>query len=159
MNDVSTPIMNLLEKVLDVTSQRHKLVVANMANVDTPGYHTKDLDFRSELRLAAGSDEEETFLAGGALGAGASRTARRKQCQPGPRRPFAGGNANAVWPRYSVAAARIPRFVERNQRRSRRSRMSMFSTLEISGSALTAERQRAEVVAANMANAETTHTS
>jgi flagellar basal-body rod protein FlgC len=36
--------------------------------------------------------------------------------------------------------------------------MSMFSALEISGSALTAERQRAEVVAANMANAETTHT-
>jgi flagellar basal-body rod protein FlgC len=34
----------------------------------------------------------------------------------------------------------------------------MFSTLEISGSALSAERQRAEVVAANMANAETTHT-
>ena len=34
----------------------------------------------------------------------------------------------------------------------------MFSTLEISGSALGAERQRAEVVAANMANAETTHT-
>jgi flagellar basal-body rod protein FlgC len=36
--------------------------------------------------------------------------------------------------------------------------MSTFSLLEISGSALTAERQRAEVVAANMANAETTHT-
>lgn len=36
--------------------------------------------------------------------------------------------------------------------------MSIFSLLEISGSALAAERQRAEVVAANMANAETTHT-
>ena len=36
--------------------------------------------------------------------------------------------------------------------------MSIFTTLEISGSALSAERQRAEVVAANMANAETTHT-
>lgn len=36
--------------------------------------------------------------------------------------------------------------------------MSIFSTLEVSGSALAAERQRAEVVAANMANAETTHT-
>jgi len=36
--------------------------------------------------------------------------------------------------------------------------MSTFSLLEISGAALTAERQRAEVVAANMANAETTHT-
>jgi len=36
--------------------------------------------------------------------------------------------------------------------------MSIFSVLEISGSALAAERERAEVVAANMANAETTHT-
>lgn len=36
--------------------------------------------------------------------------------------------------------------------------MSIFQALDISGSALTAERQRAEVVAANMANAETTHT-
>ena len=36
--------------------------------------------------------------------------------------------------------------------------MSMFSALEVSGSAMEAERQRAEVVAANMANAETTHT-
>jgi flagellar basal-body rod protein FlgB len=64
MNDVSTPMMNLLEKALDVTSQRHKLVVANMANVDTPGYHTKDLDFRSELRraAAAGGSGEENFL-------------------------------------------------------------------------------------------------
>jgi flagellar basal-body rod protein FlgB len=50
MNDVSTPMMYLLEKFLNVTSQRHKLVVGNMANVDTPGYQTKDVDFRSELQ-------------------------------------------------------------------------------------------------------------
>jgi flagellar basal-body rod protein FlgC len=37
--------------------------------------------------------------------------------------------------------------------------MGLFSTLEISGSALAAERARAEIVAANMANAETTRTS
>ena len=36
--------------------------------------------------------------------------------------------------------------------------MSTFSLLEISGAALSAERQRAEVVAANMANASTTRT-
>ena len=36
--------------------------------------------------------------------------------------------------------------------------MSLFSTLEISGSALAAERARADIVAANLANAETTHT-
>lgn len=52
MNDVSTPMMYLLEKFLDVTSQRHKLVVGNMANIDTPGYQTKDIDFRGELQRA-----------------------------------------------------------------------------------------------------------
>jgi flagellar basal-body rod protein FlgC len=36
--------------------------------------------------------------------------------------------------------------------------MNLFGMLEVSGSALAAERMRAEVVAANMANAETTHT-
>jgi flagellar basal-body rod protein FlgC len=36
--------------------------------------------------------------------------------------------------------------------------MDMFSLLEMSGRALTAQRQRAEVVTANMANAETTRT-
>jgi flagellar basal-body rod protein FlgC len=36
--------------------------------------------------------------------------------------------------------------------------MNLFKVLEISGSALVAERQRAEVVTSNMANAETTHT-
>lgn len=36
--------------------------------------------------------------------------------------------------------------------------MDPFSMLQISGSALTAERQRSEVIATNMANAETTHT-
>jgi len=36
--------------------------------------------------------------------------------------------------------------------------MNLFGMMQISGSALTAERVRAEVVAANMANAETTRT-
>jgi len=36
--------------------------------------------------------------------------------------------------------------------------MNLFDTLAISGSALLAERERSEIIAANMANAETTHT-
>jgi len=36
--------------------------------------------------------------------------------------------------------------------------MNLFGVMETSGSAMQAERMRAEVVAANMANAETTHT-
>ena len=36
--------------------------------------------------------------------------------------------------------------------------MNLFDSLSISGSALLAERERSEVIAANMANAQTTHT-
>jgi flagellar basal-body rod protein FlgC len=36
--------------------------------------------------------------------------------------------------------------------------MNLFDSLTVSGSALAAERQRSEIVAANLANAETTHT-
>jgi len=36
--------------------------------------------------------------------------------------------------------------------------MNLFGVLDINGSALTAQRQRAEIVAANLANAETTRT-
>jgi len=37
--------------------------------------------------------------------------------------------------------------------------MNLFGMLDVSGSALSAERQRAEIVTSNLANAETTHTS
>ena len=66
MSDIATPMMNFLERVLDVSSQRHQFVVTNMANVDTPGYRTKDLDFRSELERASMPSEtqdETTSLA------------------------------------------------------------------------------------------------
>lgn len=36
--------------------------------------------------------------------------------------------------------------------------MNLFDSLAVSGSALQAERQRSEIIAANLANAETTHT-
>jgi flagellar basal-body rod protein FlgC len=42
--------------------------------------------------------------------------------------------------------------------REKEGRMNLFAMMETSGSAMQAERMRAEVVAANMANAETTHT-
>ena len=42
----------LLERYLDLSSERHQLIVNNMANIDTPGYRTRDLDFRHELQRA-----------------------------------------------------------------------------------------------------------
>ncbi len=35
---------------MDVLSARQRQVAANIANADTPGYKTRDLDFQSELQ-------------------------------------------------------------------------------------------------------------
>ncbi len=45
----------VLEKLLDFQSQRHSLLSANVANVDTPGYKGFDLEFSDELKKAVGS--------------------------------------------------------------------------------------------------------
>ena len=42
-----------LEHYLDVLSARQKLVASNVANADTPGYKTRDLDFQAELLRAS----------------------------------------------------------------------------------------------------------
>ncbi len=44
--------MSLMEKFLDVSSIRQKLIAGNIANVATPGYKSKDLDFHGELKKA-----------------------------------------------------------------------------------------------------------
>ena len=42
------PIAGRLEQYMDLLAQRQKLVASNIANADTPGYKTKDLDFQFE---------------------------------------------------------------------------------------------------------------
>src|SRR5215211_7884376 len=49
------PIAGQLERYLDLLSARQKLVASNIANSDTPGYRTADIDFQSELQSAIGS--------------------------------------------------------------------------------------------------------
>ena len=46
------PMIDKLCRVLDINVFRSGLIVSNMANVDTPGYHTKDVDFKSAMRQA-----------------------------------------------------------------------------------------------------------
>src|SRR5207253_549240 len=43
-----------LERYMDVLSARQKLVASNIANADTPGFRTQDLDFQSEFQHASG---------------------------------------------------------------------------------------------------------
>jgi flagellar basal-body rod protein FlgB len=42
-----------LESYMDLLSARQKLVASNIANTDTPGYHTRDIDFQAEFQNAA----------------------------------------------------------------------------------------------------------
>lgn len=38
-----------LSRYMDLLSARQKLVTSNIANADTPGYRTKDIDFQAEF--------------------------------------------------------------------------------------------------------------
>jgi flagellar basal-body rod protein FlgB len=53
---IDTSMTDALGRFLDVDVARYKLIAVNLANIDTPGYHTRDLDFRSELRRAAAAE-------------------------------------------------------------------------------------------------------
>ncbi|HUN60805.1 MAG TPA: hypothetical protein VMU53_02395 [Candidatus Sulfotelmatobacter sp.] len=52
MSWMDTPNLLLLQRYLDLSSMRQTLVATNLANVDTPGYHTRDVDFHGELARA-----------------------------------------------------------------------------------------------------------
>ena len=49
----------VLERYLDVQSMRQILVSTNIADVDTPGYHTRDIDFRGELQRAMSGQADD----------------------------------------------------------------------------------------------------
>ncbi len=42
-------IAGQLERYMDLLSARQKVVASNIANADTPGYHTQDIDFQGEF--------------------------------------------------------------------------------------------------------------
>ena len=48
----SAPLLSTLEIFLQLTQRREQAISANMANVDTPGYHTRDINFEGELNKA-----------------------------------------------------------------------------------------------------------
>jgi flagellar basal-body rod protein FlgB len=58
MSMIDTPLMRGLERVLDVSAFRHQVIAANLANVDTPGYRTRDLrPFAGEIERAMAGNE------------------------------------------------------------------------------------------------------
>jgi flagellar basal-body rod protein FlgB len=60
MNWIQSPQFVLLERYLDLNTMRQTLVTTNIANVDTPGYHTRDIDFHGELQRALNGESSQT---------------------------------------------------------------------------------------------------
>jgi flagellar basal-body rod protein FlgB len=56
------PISSRLERYMDLLSARQKLVASNIANADTPGYHTKDIDFQFEFMSQIGDGEPPNIV-------------------------------------------------------------------------------------------------
>jgi flagellar basal-body rod protein FlgB len=54
---MTDPTIQALGCFLDIEVGRYRLIAANLANIDTPGYRTRDLDFRAELRRARHESE------------------------------------------------------------------------------------------------------
>lgn len=54
-----------IERYMDVLSRRQKTVAANIANVDTPGYKTRDLAFRGDFQSLLGSEPAEVVEVAG----------------------------------------------------------------------------------------------
>lgn len=52
MSWLDTESVDKILRYMDVTSFREKLVVGNIANIDTPGYQTQDINFSAALERA-----------------------------------------------------------------------------------------------------------
>jgi flagellar basal-body rod protein FlgB len=52
--------VDLLSRFLDLAAKRQELITSNIANVDTPGYRTKDIDFQGEMQRALAGDGADT---------------------------------------------------------------------------------------------------
>ena len=52
MSFMNTSQLALVENFLDLATKRQSLLASNIANVDTPGYRTQDIDFHGEFARA-----------------------------------------------------------------------------------------------------------
>jgi flagellar basal-body rod protein FlgB len=63
----SSSILSIVENYLKLAASREQLISANMANVDTPGYHSRDIDFQHELSRAMSTPLMQTGDSSGAV--------------------------------------------------------------------------------------------
>lgn len=50
MNILNDSVLDKMQLFLDLSVKRQKVITSNLANVDTPGYQAKELDFQNVFR-------------------------------------------------------------------------------------------------------------
>ncbi len=58
-------ITSNIERYMDLLSARQRLVSSNIANNDTPGYKTQDIDFQFEFATLTAGEQPQTIEAQG----------------------------------------------------------------------------------------------
>lgn len=58
------PTGSALERYMDLLATRQKVIASNIANADTPGYKTQDIDFQSEFQSAINGPANPTEVPG-----------------------------------------------------------------------------------------------
>ena len=53
-------VADKIERYMDLLSTRQKLVASNIANLDTPGYKTRDVDFQFEFLSRIETSDERS---------------------------------------------------------------------------------------------------
>jgi flagellar basal-body rod protein FlgB len=86
-----TDSLDFQAQALNLRAERQRIIAGNIANVDTPGFVARDMDFASALREATGT------AAGSSMMAGASTT------NPG-HIPLSAGSAAELGLKYSAAS-------------------------------------------------------
>ena len=51
-------LISQLQSYLSLSNRRQTIIASNMANIDTPGYRTQDVNFEQELGKAMNSTDE-----------------------------------------------------------------------------------------------------
>ena len=84
MSTIFDPTMRLLAAGLDVTLHRQNVIMGNVANLDTPGYIPRDVQFGDALREAQAAQAAGPVGGQGLGPALSAHTVERPDRQPGP---------------------------------------------------------------------------
>jgi len=55
---ITTPRLDLMSRLLDVAAMRHDVIAQNVANINTPGYTTLEVNFEDALRESLANKQD-----------------------------------------------------------------------------------------------------